>query len=101
MDTFTKQPAEVIDYTLDFSSAVNTGDTLVTSPVPVVTLLVQSGTGTAPALGTTTVNTLGNSIKQRVSGGVDGQVCLITCRVTTAAGEVLEGEARLKIKEIQ
>ncbi len=101
MDTFSKQPAEVIDYTLDFSNAVNTGDTLVASPATVVTLALQSGTGDAPVLGTTTVNTTGNSIKQRVSGGVDGQVCLITCRVTTAAGEVLEGEARLKIKEIQ
>lgn len=101
MDTFSKQPAEVIDYTLDFSSAVNTGDTLVTSPVPVITLVVQSGTGTAPTLGTTTVNTSGNSIKQRVSGGVDGQVCLLTCRVATASGEVLEGEVKLKIKEVQ
>lgn len=100
MDTFTKQPAEVIDYTLDFSNAVNSGDSLVSTPV-VVSIDLQSGSGTAPTLGLTTVNTLANSVKQRVSGGVDGQVCLITCRVTTAAGEVLEGEARLKIKEVQ
>ena len=101
MDTFIKQPAEVIDYTLDFSSAVNTGDTLVADPAPEVTLELQSGSGEAPSLGLTTLNTQGNSIKQRISGGIDGQVCLVTCRVATAAGEVLEGEARLKIKEIR
>lgn len=101
MDTFTKQPAEVIDYTIDFSEAVNTGDTLVASPAPVVILALQSGTGTAPNLGLTTVNTAGNAVKQRISGGVDGQVCLLTCCVTTASGEVLEGEVKLKIKEVQ
>ena len=101
MDTFTKQPGETIDYTLSFADAVNAGDSLNTSPAPQITIELLTGTGTAPTLGTTTLNTTGNSVKQRISGGVDGQVCLITCVVHTVAGEVLEGEVKLKIKEIR
>lgn len=100
MDVFTKQPSETIDYVIDFSAAVNTGDNLVSSPVPTISLVMVSGTGTAPTLGFLTVNTTANSIKQRISGGVDGQVCLLTAIVTTASGEVLEGEVKLKVKEI-
>lgn len=101
MDTFIKQPSEIIDYTLSFADAVNDGDSLTSTHPPEITLELLTGTGAPPTLGTTTLNTAGNSIKQRVSGGEDGQVCLLTAKVSTLSGERLEGEVRLKIKEIR
>lgn len=101
MISFEKQPSEVLDYTFDFSLVVATGDSLAAVPPPVVTIEVQDGDAIAPTLGAMTLNTLGHSVKQRISGGVADQVCLVTCLVTTINGEVIEGEVRLKIREKQ
>ncbi len=98
METFTKQPGETIHYVFDFSEALNTGDT-VANIAPTITIELLSGSGDTPTLGIPTLNTVAGAVKQPVAGGTTGQVCLLTCRVTTTAGEVLENEFRLKIKE--
>ena len=100
MDTFNKQPAESIDYTLDFSEALNTGDALALES-PTVTLGLMTGIGEVPTVEAVTVNTALSCVKVRVAGGVSGQVCALNCVVNTVTGERLEGDARIKIKEIR
>lgn len=100
MDVFTKQPSETIDYVIDFTDALDSSDALAPSPSPVVTLALVSGTGVVPTLGVVSINTATNCVKQRVSGGESGQTLLLSVVANTANGEVLEGDVRLKIKEI-
>lgn len=101
MDTFTKQPNEVIYYTLYFNKSMNEGDSINTQVSPIVDIELLDGTGDLPKLEMVTVNVGAGAVKLLISGGAHEQVCLLTCRVQTNEGETLEGDVRLKIKEIR
>ena len=96
---FQKQPAETLDYDIDFTEFLSDGDTLVTSgnpPVPSPLNVTVSPSGLT--LGPTLV--IGNSIvKQWVSGGTDGQRYKITLTATSNAGRVKQVEFTVRVKE--
>lgn len=96
---FYKQPAETLDYDIDFSEFLSDGDTLVTvGDPPAPSPLDVTVTPTGLTLGLTVVRD-GTIIKQWVSGGVDGQKYKITLTATSNAGRVKQVEFIVRVKE--
>lgn len=87
---FTKQPAEILDYDVDFSDwFTNRLDTL------------ASFTVTADA-GITVVGSTrsGNVVKVILSGGTSGTKYKIQIQLTTSAGMVKEADFVVAVKEV-
>lgn len=100
MDTFTKQPEEKLFYTVDFSQALNTGDSLsATAPTTSITKITTGTDASPPTLGAAIVNVSAGSVKQMISNGSDGFVYMYSCIATTADGETIEGNFKLKVKD--
>lgn len=74
-----KDPQEVLDYTLDYSGRIPAGDTI-----------VQSSWSVPSGLTAGTTNHANRQTTIWLSGGTDGQGYEITNTVTTAQGRVLE-----------
>lgn len=103
MDILQKQPAEVIDYTFDFTLMLAPCDTLAAT-TPVVSIVNEDApapVGDAPpVLGMLSVDIGTGMVKQRISGGTDKNTYKVTCLVMTSAGEKLEVEFKLLVKDI-
>lgn len=96
---FTKQPAETLDYDIDFSEFLSDGDTLVTTgnppvPDPLNVVISPSGMTAGPTLVLD-----GTTIKQWLSGGTDGQKYKITITATSNAGRVKQVEFTVRVKD--
>lgn len=99
--TFVKQSSETIDYVFDFTYALNTSDTVASAATPtVVTLDPAPSPDVQPTIGSTTVISPAVGVKVRISGGTDTGLYEFTCLATTAAGEILEGNFKLRIKDL-
>lgn len=88
--TFTKQPADTLDYDVDFTDWLPDGD-VISSVAP--------SADAGITLGATTISADGKAVKQWVSGGEDGKTYKITIRVTTAMARVKEAEFKVKVRE--
>ena len=87
---FNKQPAEILDYDVDFTDwFTNRTD----SPA---SHIVVAETGITVVSGTRT----GNVVKVILSGGTDNASYKITVRLTTTAGLVKEADFTVKVKEV-
>ena len=97
----TKQPAETLDYDCEFQDFLSDGDTLVTDgsspaiPVPLDVSVSPAGL----TLGPTWVLADGTTVKQWVSGGVDGVKYKVTLTVTSGVGRVVQVEFYVAVKE--
>ncbi len=99
MDTFKKQPGEAIIYTMDFTDALKTGDTVSSVSAPVVTdISATPDQVTVPTVSSVSTSSTGVSFK--LSGGIDRQTYKATASVTTIAGEILEHEFKLRVREL-
>jgi hypothetical protein len=101
LGTFEKQPADVLDYDIDFSSVLDGGDTLVSTgdpPVPSPLNVVCSPAGLT--IGSTFVVEGGKTIKQWLSGGNNRQKYKITVTATTNAGRVKQAEFIVSVKDV-
>lgn len=90
--TFTKQPADVQDYDIDYSEYCGSfapADTLAGDPV--VT--------TDPGITVDSVSRVGSVVKVFLSGGTTGTTYKVTCRATTTGQRVKEVEIKIKVKE--
>lgn len=97
---FNKQPAETLDYDIDFSEFLADGDTLVTTgnpPVPSPLSVTIDNAGMT--LGPTVVIGGGTIIKQWLSGGTDGVRYKITVTATSNAGRVKQIEFVVRVKD--
>jgi hypothetical protein len=89
---FTKQPADVFDYDIDFSQW------LPTTPTPdTVASAVAVVDDASLTLGATVISATG--VKQWVSGGTDGKTYKITLTATTNGGRVIQEEFKIKVKD--
>ncbi len=96
---FYKQPAENLDYDIDFSEFLSDGDSLVSSgnppvPSPLSVTVTPSGLSLGP---TFVLN--GKSVKQWLSGGTNGIKYKITLTVTSNAGRVKQVEFVVRVKD--
>lgn len=100
LGTFYKQPAESLDYDVDFSEFLTDGDTLVSSGnPPVPSPLNVAVTPAGLTLGPTFVLDSGTTIKQWLSGGTDGAKYKITLTATSNAGRVKQVEFVVRVKD--
>ncbi len=96
---FIKQPAETLDYDIDFSEFLADGDTLVTvgdPPVPSPLDVAVNPTGLS--LGPTVVID-GKRVKQWLSGGTNGVTYKITLTMTSNAGRIKQVEFVVRVKD--
>lgn len=88
-----KDPNEVLDYQVDWadedSSRLEDGETIVTSDFTVVEGTVVIDSEDFVATGLTTV---------WLSGGTDGEACVILNRITTSAGRTYDQSVKLRIR---
>lgn len=101
LGTFEKQPADVLDYDIDFSAVLDGNDTLASSGNPAVPLplnVVVSPAGLT--LGPTFVIENGKTIKQWLSGGNSRQKYKVTITATSNAGRVKQVEFVVGVKDI-
>lgn len=82
-----KDPDAILDYPMDWSSWLETGETLVTS-----SWLVDNGLTKDSENNTTTASVVW------LSGGVAGQTYLVTNRITTSLGRQEDRSFRIKVQ---
>lgn len=79
----------------DLASAMNPGDTLVSATV---TCVVWSGTDASPSsMISAAASTTTTKVTQKVIGGVNGNIYLLTFTGTTAAGATVKGTMYLAV----
>ena len=104
LGTFIKQPAEVVDYDVDFSEYFPSGDSIdATGGVPNdYEVIVSSVSETTPSLVVGFSKVIEDDLvfKQWISGGTNGVTYKVTIRVTSNGGRVKEVEFRIKVKDI-
>ena len=90
MDTFIKQPAETLDYGVDLTKWLSTGDTVSSSTASVypsgLTISVSQSATSEPTIW--------------ASGGDDGTEYKITLTVVTAGGRTKEFEFKIVVAEL-
>lgn len=91
MILFYKQPADQLDYDLDFSDWLTDSDTI-TGQVAVSSVPSE--------LSILSVSTSGPIVKVFVAGGEDGSTYQVTATVTTAEGRIKELDFKIRVKEI-
>jgi hypothetical protein len=100
LGNFIKQPAETLDYDIDYSKFLTDGDTLLATgnpPVPNPLDVTVSPAGLS--VGPTFVINSGTYIKQWVSGGTAGVRYKITVTATSNAGRVIQHEFVVRVKD--
>jgi hypothetical protein len=101
LGTFDKQPADTLDYDIDFTQILDDGDLLATTGNPPVPLpLNVTSTPAGLTLGPTFVINDGKTIKQWLSGGNNRQRYKITLTATTNSGRVKQVEFEVRVKDV-
>jgi hypothetical protein len=94
-----KQPSEKRKFSMDFSSVLATSETI--SSITSVTSEKLDGTTsdlTIPAAGES--NTIsGSSILMWVEGGTHGMSYRVEVKITTSAGQIVEGDGILRVTD--
>lgn len=90
LGSFNKQPAETLDYDIDYSDWLTPGDNLQHADVVVepAGVVVDSVFINEPR------------VKIWLSGGTHGTTCKVTVTLTTADGRVKQDEFKLRVKDI-
>jgi hypothetical protein len=89
MNLFQKQPADQLDYDLDFSEWLTGTDTITgavaTSSVPAELVVLSVAVSDQAA-------------KVWVSGGIDGTTYKVTATITTSEGRIKENEFKIRVR---
>lgn len=94
----TKQPGEKRQYSIGFSPLMVTGETIeADDPAPAV-ISEYIGGGTSDLI-ITTVQISGQTVTFWIEDGTDKNRYRIEATITTSAGQILEGDAILKISD--
>ena len=96
---FQKQPAETLDYDIDFSEFLADGDTLLTVGNPPVPSPLDVVVSPADLMLGPTIVIGGTTIKQWLYGGTDGVKYKVTITATSNAGRVKQVEFVVKVKD--
>ena len=89
LNTFTKQPADRLDYDFDYSAFLLNTDTVISAVFAVEPVGLTLDTQLVEPTFT----------KVWVTGGTAGNTYKITCTVTTDHGRVKQDEIRIRVKE--
>lgn len=103
--SYTKQPAEVVDYDIDFSEYLPVDDFIASAGNPAVpvsaSIVATSLTETPALLGIESAYVIngGKTLKQWVTGGTHGVKYKVTVRITSTGGRVKEVEFVVRVKD--
>ena len=98
--TLTKQTGEIRFYDMDFTNVLGLDETI-TGVVEVVSYVYLNPTdGNVDTLVVDSPSALGNRVQARISGGENGCIYKITCRVSTNRSPLVEGDGLLAIKDL-
>lgn len=89
LGTYTKQPADVLDYDVDYSEFLAGIDTLANKTV----------VATPAGINVDQSFIVGGRIKVWLSGGTNGVTYKITVTATTSDGRVKQDEFKVKVKD--
>jgi hypothetical protein len=93
LGNFKKQPAEVLDYDIDYTAWMPTGDTLLSATA--VVDIVGAGSLIVDSI---VVTSSTNIVKLWMSGGVDGVAYKVTVTIITNGGRAKEDEIQFSVK---
>lgn len=85
-----KDPQEVLDYTIKWEPRLD-GDT-----IDMVSFTVSEGDVIIDSYGTANAN---KDAVVWLSGGTNGIVCTVLCRINTVGGRTMDQSVRIKIKD--
>lgn len=88
----TKDPSDVLDYEVDWSSWLATGDEIVS--------VTNTITGDDSALVIDTESNTTSAATVWLSGGTVGRTYTVTCRIITAGGRTAERDVRIHVDNI-
>lgn len=91
LETFEKQPVDVLDYDIDYSNWL--------PDVDVVDAVSTNVSPTGLVVNTALITNDGTRVKLWVSGGVDGVTYKVEVTATTSEGRVKQDEIRFRCKE--
>lgn len=106
LGTYQKQPAEVVDYDVDYSDYLPVSDLIDTEADGYTprsaTVLISSTTEAVPALerGVIKVIDSGKTLKVWLFGGTDGGIYKVTVRITSIGGRVKEVEFKVRVRDV-
>ena len=89
LGTYTKQPADVLDYDVDYAEFLNGTDTLASKTV----------TATPTGINVDSSTIVGTRVKVWLSGGTNGVTYKVTVTATTGDGRVKQDEFKVKVKD--
>ncbi|HJV52790.1 MAG TPA: hypothetical protein VJ652_15085 [Noviherbaspirillum sp.] len=92
LGTVQKQPADQLDYDIDFERWLTDSDTITTATAAV--------SGADDFLTLQSVQVASPKVKVWLAGGSDGVTYTITVTTSTAGGRIKEEEFKLRVKEI-
>lgn len=94
LEKYQKQPGEVLDYDIDFSTAYlsGLGDT---APGPAGLEVTAE-----PGITVDYAELINGRVKVWLSGGTDGVTYKVTATITTLGGRTKQAEIAVKVKEI-
>lgn len=87
--TYTKQPADVLDYDVEYSDFMGGIDALSSKTV----------TATPTGINVDSSSIVGTRVKVWLSGGTNGVTYKITVTATTSDGRVKQDEFKVKVKD--
>lgn len=91
-----KQPADILDYDVDFSNWLPQGDTVTSATATASTIA-----GDLAPLTVNSVQVSSTVVKVWLSGGTDGNTYTVTVRATTVGGRMKEEDFRMRVKNQQ
>jgi hypothetical protein len=91
MNLFTKQPADVLDYDLDFSDWLTGTD--------VLTGVVATASGPED-LQIQSASIVGQTAKIWISGGISGSTYKVTATISTSEGRVKQLEFKIRVRDL-
>lgn len=94
LGTTQKQPADQLDYDVDFEKWIPEDDT-VTSAIAVASTIDDDAT----PLVVDSVQLSGTIVKVWLSGGTDGQSYTVTVTASTAGGRIKEEEFKIRVRD--
>lgn len=89
LNTFVKQPAEYLDYDIDYEDFLSAGDAVASGSVAV----------TPAGLAVDSPLVIGKTLKVWVNGGTAGTTYKVEVTMTTTLGRVKQDELRFRIKD--
>lgn len=89
-----KDPSAVLDYDMDWSAWLAAGETIIASPLPIVT------SDDPDALIVSAISVDGGKVRFRLSGGSAGADYLVSVRIVTSIAQIDERSVRVRVREM-